>query len=608
MLELSELTAYAEKKYHIREQFKWKDFPGYSVLVDPYTEKWVALLMRQWDMESGTEIQRCDLKCGRQTLDEFNKPYLSHPLRMRGGKWLNVVFDERTEPEVIFRLFDRAMTSGEQRGFTFVLDNSAAPAQDIHRDTALPFSGTPNRVKKELVPARIRQMRKLFEYGSGSSAERAKNFYLQGLYMADYEDDVPWQGDFFKYFPTYHDLSTDQLRGYFTWRGRVRKGLFQPIPVSAAYIYLYELINNIGTAGPEDSLRHMAAFELGFLDSGYGDARMRKNLRRWMLEFSLIQDLHPETCLDPKYVSRNHALAVLRDPAGRTDGEVFDALCFFGGNKISRSPVLTKFPEKGRYLFSQAWRAALSGTAPGEEDLFSRCFGKKHVREFQPFANAVYCRHKHADCVCNPDECTVYRCTGNVWQEESYEKVYFDPGLLRGFLHQTDLKLRQYLRTGRYLKPQPENSWADPLIDRMIEADRQAAIEAARPKISIDLSGLEQIRRDALTTRDHLLTEEELAELKQVETPAPSIPEPDVPAGSPLDPLQLQVIRSLLRGEDVRSLLKTSRVMPSLIADTVNEAMYDEIGDTVLSCEDDELSIIEDYREDIARIIGEGSE
>ena len=32
--------------------------------------------------------------------------------------------------------------------------------------------------------------------------------------------------------------------------------------------------------------------------------------------------------------------------------------------------------------------------------------------------------------------------------------------------------------------------------------------------------------------------------------------------------------------------------------------MFDEIGDTILVCEDDQLSIVEDYREDLARLLG----
>ena len=44
--------------------------------------------------------------------------------------------------------------------------------------------------------------------------------------------------------------------------------------------------------------------------------------------------------------------------------------------------------------------------------------------------------------------------------------------------------------------------------------------------------------------------------------------------------------------------------MPSIIADAVNEALFDEIGDTVLSCDDDRLSLVEDYRDDLTRMLG----
>ena len=44
--------------------------------------------------------------------------------------------------------------------------------------------------------------------------------------------------------------------------------------------------------------------------------------------------------------------------------------------------------------------------------------------------------------------------------------------------------------------------------------------------------------------------------------------------------------------------------MPSVIADTINERFYEEIGDTVVLCENDILHIVEDYREDLEMILG----
>ena len=105
-------------------------------------------------------------------------------------------------------------------------------------------------------------MRRLFAYGRETVEGRAGNFYRQAVFMRDYEDDCPWPGgDFVRYFPTYHDLTTQQLRGYFTWRAGVRRGEFRPIPASAAYLYLYELLNGVGADSPEDVLNKLLAFE-----------------------------------------------------------------------------------------------------------------------------------------------------------------------------------------------------------------------------------------------------------------------------------------------------------------------------------------------------------
>ncbi|MBQ6528159.1 MAG: hypothetical protein IJI38_06510 [Clostridia bacterium] len=106
-MELSDLIAYARERYHIEEERKWNDFPGFSVLVHPRTGKWVTLLMRQWDTDMGEEIQRCDLKCGRQVLSQFPRPYLQAPLRMRGPKWIGIAFGDHMDEELIYRLFDR---------------------------------------------------------------------------------------------------------------------------------------------------------------------------------------------------------------------------------------------------------------------------------------------------------------------------------------------------------------------------------------------------------------------------------------------------------------------------------------------------------------------
>ena len=610
-MELKDLTAYAEEKYRIREEHKWADFPGFSVLVHPQTGKWVALLMRQWDMETGTEKEHCDLKCGRQSLSEYRKPYLSPPLRMRGQKWIGISFGKDTDKDVVFRLFDRAVTSGEQRGFTIVLEKEPQGGESLYRETALPFAGSMYRPEKEPVPERIRRMRRLYEYGRESLEEKARNFFRQGSFMQDYEDEAPWTGEFVCYYPTYHDLTLSQLRGYFSWRTCVRKGEFHPIPTSAAYLYVYELLNGIGTDSPHDGLKKLKAFEDGFLDSGVGDVSMRQNLRRWMLEYAVLWDLPPETAaeyMDPERNQTDASLAILKKPRDHSDEEVFHALARFGGKKLLQSPVTSDDPERAFRLLSETWRIAAEQERQQEKDLFTLCFGERTTHRWYPLANAVYYQQntpREREYTLNM--CRSYTCRLGVWYVSSYEKNNFDRERFRGFLHETDAKLRRYLKTGRYLQEKAADAWADPYIREAIEKDRRMVREAARPRITVDLSGLDQIRKDAMVTRDSLLTEDEIEGAEEAEN-SWVMPEkhereerkPDLP----LTGVQIRLLRVLLEGTSANEILQAGHIMPSLAADTINEALFDVFGDTVLLCEDDELSVVEDYREDLAELLG----
>ncbi|WP_130837054.1 TerB N-terminal domain-containing protein [Lachnoclostridium sp. Marseille-P6806] len=621
-MELAELTAYAGEKYQIREQHKWADFPGFSVLCHPKTGKWVALLMRQWDTDTGTEIERCDLKCGSDSLFRLARPYLSAPIRMHGNKWISIAFEDRTESDIVFQLFDKAIASGDPQGWTIVLDSRPPAAGGAYQDTALPFSESRYRPAKEKLPERLWAMKRLYEYGSESVEARARNFYKQAVFMEEFEDEAPWTGDFVCYFPTYRDLTTRQLRGYFAWRTQIRRGNYERIAASAAYIYLYELLNGVGADSPEDALNRMKAFEIGYLDSGIGDKRMRQNLRRWMLEYAVLRELPAEAArqaADSGLIERDSALAVLREPERYGDEEVFSALCLFDRKRIKDSPVIALNPERGKRLFSEVWRNALAGRGRDKElsarhgDLFTLCFGEQKTRRWYPLSNAVYYEPSvQADRDYVLDDCRSYRCRNSVWNITAYEKLSFDRLRFQGLLHETDARLRRYLKTGRYLKEDPADEWAIPYIDAVMEADKRAILEAARPKLRLDLSGLEQIRTDAAETRNSLLTEEEREEEKREEQQEEKKEADEMsgaaaqrgPAALSLNPAEIRILQNLLRGKDVSDILYASRLMPSVTADLINEALFDEIGDTVLVCEGDRLMLVEEYIEELEQLLG----
>ena len=185
-----------------------------------------------------------------------------------------------------------------------------------------------------------------------------------------------------------------------------------------------------------------------------------------------------------------------------------------------------------------------------------------------------------------------------------------------------------------------------PYIESVIEEDRQAKIEAARPKITIDFAGLDKIRQDALETQGSLLTEEDAqgapaksAESAERYTEAASAVRTQasvkagmessaaIPSGSanssgesvpldnapvlpsmtslPLDGTQARLLRMLLRGEPVQALIAAQHGLPHVIADSINEALFDYIGDNAVDCDGETFTLVEDYRGEIAKIVGE---
>ena len=582
-MELRELTVYAKEKYGVTESRLWSDFPGFSVLAHPRTGKWVALLMRQWDGDLGEEVQRCDLKCEKLTYREAGKPYLSPPLRMKGNKWIGVNFTSQTEPEVIFSLLDRAMAAEEPRGALFVLDNRPTPAKTVYQDTPLPVSP-----QNPPLPEQLRQLRRMFRYGARSSELDARSFYQQARFMESYQDDTPWEGGFVHYYPTYQDLTTQQLRGYFTWRTRLRQGEFTPIPVACAHLYAFELLNGVGASSPEDTLHKLDQLQ-GFLYPGTDFWRADKKLALWKLEFAVVKGLPAETaqaCLEPKLLAWDQALCALREPEQHSHEEVFSALCRLGGDKLAQSPAAT---QEGQRLFSQAWKAALGYRWQGK-DLFALCFGEPAARSWYPLSLTLYYwQERQKDRVYTLDPCRSYRCQGGMWKTVSYETSRFDKSRFQGFLHEAQRLLRLHLKVGRPLKAQPADAWATPYISQAIQ-------EAARPKLTIDLSGLDRIRREAVTTRDSLLIDQEEEE--------PETPIPEETAPSSLDGFQVRVLRLLLAGSSPDGLLREQHRMPSLVADEINEALMDEIGDTVVLCEGDRLLLVEDYLTELTQLLG----
>ena len=636
-MQLSELATYAKSKYNISEDHKWPDLPGISALSNPKTGKIIAVLMRQWDSDSGSEIQRCDIKCGQFNMYKYRLPYLSAPFRMTGSQWLGISFDSRTSPQLVYKLFEHAILSDNKQNYhasddlqnqiNIVIESTKPVTDSPYKDTRIPLPPPSTPQPKPNIPPQILEMKKLYKEGNDSFFYKCLNFYTQGMFMKDYTDNMPYYGNFRHYFPTYHDLDDELLRGYFTWRTQVRNGEYKPVSLSLAYMYLYELLNLIGADSPADSLQKLMAFKTGFLDPGYGDPRMHTLLQKWMFEFAVIHNQPIDIICqlaDHHIMDEDNALFILRDPVNQSDEAVFAALSYFYSGNLHSSSVIKKKPEDGKHLFAQIWRYVLSQFEFRKKDLFTTCFGTIIQTKWNPLGNAVYLEqpsNSHISIRLNP----VHRFYQNNigWMEECYIRIYYNTYYLNALLHESDRRLRLYLKTGSPLKPKDDESWCTPFIDAVLQADTQARIEAARPHVHIDFSGLEQIRKDAVVTRDSLLTDAEIDETTDTshnavpivhalpsagfedsnETPDVSTANPSPALSFNLDEIHLQILKMLLNNESATSYISAHHLMFTIVAETINEALFDEIGDNIIECDDKVMSVIDDYRDDVKKLI-----
>lgn len=505
----------------------------------------------------------------------------------------------------------------EKRGYTLVLSSPYIMTGKEYYDRYTAGSSAIKASGAFGVPEKIQKMLDLYEYGDRSFLQKCRVFYRQGMFMKDYEDDALWYGYLERYYPVYHDLNIRQLRGYFAWRTQIRRGRFSRTCTTFVYLYLNELLNGIGAGSPEDSFSRLEGFYKGYIDTNMGDPAVKRNLRRWLTEFSIINGF-PEECVrryaDKESETRAQAISALRDPEAFSDEEVVNSLIRLSSSAIASSPVITKYEEKGKHLFAEVWRHL-------PDEAFRRCFGDPEEQPWHPLAGAVYWEQRgHLNMEYDIDSCRKYICRDGEWRKTDWDGLSADRNAFLSLLHMMDLKLRRSLKTGHYLHMKQGEEWAREFVgSAFMEMQREAA-EAARPKVCIDLSGLDRIREDAGATCASLLTEEDLDHGEQ---DACSMTAEAVTANG-LDEVQTALLKALLEeaderqselkeagegqqehGEDpVQTLINERHLMPSVMADAINEALYDDIGDSVIECENGRLSLIEDYIEDISIIVG----
>ena len=426
---------------------------------------------------------------------------------------------------------------------------------------------------------------------------RESIFIKQGKLLAAYEDDYVYDRRVTHYFPTYQSLTNPELRGYFSWRTKLRRGNLQKTSLTYAFLYIYELLNQIGVTDPVDGYRKLTEFRdaYGALDDG-----ILPYLNLWLMDYVVYYNLDAGLLADTPQVRFNRGIAVLDSIQSRGDEEVIRAVKQLSPKWLERSKFYREYREDCDTVTVRVLRRMSAHyNARCKKTMVEQYFGSFSQYRVILFDAAVFHeRQVEGSRQYMVDENYIYRCRNGLWSVQKYNCLPHSNGKLGDVLKAIDGVMRECNGYGRPVQYKLDTKWILKIIQeeaRNLLTEKKAAEEK---KITIDYSRLARIRSDAAVTRDRLMVEEEAEEeAPPAQTPAPA----EEPEDTPLTRDEYRLLQSLLYGRDY-GWVRSSGLMLSVLVDGINDKLYDTFSDSVL-LGDDPPELIEDYIADLKEMI-----
>lgn len=499
---------------------------------------------------------------------------------------------------------------------------------------------------------RISQMRAIarkfgwhsYYYGGGSL------FYEQAKFMESFTWEKPYKGSFFSYLPTYEDMTDSQLKGYFWWRTNWRRQTPVDGPLSFVQVYIYEVLCGIGVEPGEAGLAELKHLR-EYIRENYEGSFLPGELDTWMFDYALYYGLEEQlktmSASSGSYMRKTGVLvrseeALLKGATKWGDSasglasqeEILDGLIRVSWNSISRSKLLKTHKTELAACTARVFAEMVAHCAKRRK--FGFCegiFGPPTIHPYQIFEGAVFYQEgAHPDVHYEINEYGGYLCRDGQWYEETPYSRFATDRKTGDMLHTIDRLLREKLGVKPGLKERKIPAYQLKIITQAIEDEFQAQAQ----RVQIDRSKLKGIRHAAAHTREALLVDEERddevapaeqevraevekkpaaemsTEIESEEGAAQVLVQnevapvtqnesskTDVASEFGLSSQQVALLGQILGGTyDAHAWIKQG-IMPSIEIDAINDALFDVVGDTVITFENDEPMLIEDYEQDV---------
>lgn len=475
------------------------------------------------------------------------------------------------------------------------LDDLIEPDPDYTDEPILPRKKTP----EEKLPAPLKAARSL-EKGAARMYQNRRSLFLnQAKLLEFYKDD--YEGEYIShcYYPTYDLLNNQELRSYFAWRTKVRNGDIQPSCSCFAYLYLYELINGIGTGTPVEGLHKMDDFAAAYKEY---ESSLMNYYANWRKSYIIYYNLSDSFLGGEEREGEEAHMAVLDSAQEQTDDAIAAAVKQLAPGWLNRSKFYkTHQTDMDRVIVQVLRRMHQHYSARSKRTFSEQLFGSRETHSVDLFCYAVFCdplRHENSRYYITDSH--YYECRNGYWTETSCFIDSHKRRKLENLMKTIDASLRVALNDGKPIKSPSQLKWVTKVIEEevaaLLEAQKQQEAEAKR--VQIDYSALAQIRREAAITQDKLATEEEMEE----EAPPAVQPPPPQPAAlpgdCPLDKTQYRLMQNLLYGGDT-SWVQREGKMVSVLLDSINEILYDTFQDAVI----EDQQVVEDYIDELKEMV-----
>lgn len=490
--------------------------------------------------------------------------------------------------------------------------------------------------------------------------EKANIFYQQGMFMKDFEDDYEVVAPYNSYYPYYQMMGYDQLRTFFTWRTKVRRGIVEEISLSYAYLYIYELLNNIGVEDPWEGLEELMYFWREFRT--FNDS-IDKYMLRWLKDYHIYYEMEESF---QEFVYRYNLVEFF--PYLSDSGEDFDLYCALSKYDIRKSKFYTEETKQRiqacfYFTFDRLREVFAKADMPLEEAVFQPT---KNLSLWQPFREALFhpwLQQRDRRVVLSDKE--IYICKDNRWMHSSTLTTESGKQLVGYVMKQMEVALRKAMNYKHKLTADTKNvhpvllarlTSAGISLEEVINgAVAEYYKEATKTVVRVDFDSLAKIRREAFETQEKLVVEEEEATgigqilgkdgvkdaAQGMERPNPECPKQSLmgedmgdslasPAELPaalekslsgvnaavspvhltpweslraaLTPVELEALGLVLDGgAGLKALADGQGVMLEVLMDGINEKAMDFVGDSLF---DEEFVLYEDYIEEVRSVVG----